>query len=425
MLKSLGDGWFCFEGGQRWRCQAPGYLCEIEAVGNCPSLLKEPGIAERVRRIRAFYAGRIQLGVLDQYGTGLDILVANAMTESYGTVPSPLDFAALERQLDTPSGFPLDVRLDQMLREIGASKASRWLVRFEPGYTSPFTTPAKVSVGAHHMLIATAMNLASQRSSSSDKKTTARLQILQLASKSLHAAQLATEYLNNKHAAHQGQLPLIAATYNAGSPRLSTSNPWRLVQYGKHIDRWVAYYNASRLAINTSSPQSVKSEVLTAPARSTVFPGNASSLSPHFTLAELCASDTARKLGIANQPPPLVDASLRQLAGLLEQVRTLLGDRALHISSGYRCPELNQAVGSKSTSRHLHGLAADFTCSQYGSPLQICRAIAASSIPFDQIIHEYGRWVHIGLALPGQALRRQQLTIDKGGTHVGLLPVVG
>ena len=109
----------------------------------------------------------------------------------------------------------------------------------------------------------------------------------------------------------------------------------------------------------------------------------------------------------------------------MEQIRALLGNRPIRINSAYRCPELNQAAGSQPTSMHLFGLAADFVCPGFGSPLQIARAIAASTLDFDQVIHEFGRWVHIGLPLEGHANRRQQLTIDRAGTHVGLLPIPG
>jgi hypothetical protein len=143
----------------------------------------------------------------------------------------------------------------------------------------------------------------------------------------------------------------------------------------------------------------------------------------HFKLAEFAASAIAREKGISNIPPPVVVQNLGRLASLLQQVRSLLGDLPIKITSGYRSPELNKAVGSKPTSMHVFGLAADFVCSSFGPPLRICRAIAGSALQFDQVIHEFGRWVHIGLALPGAPNRRQQLTIDSAGTHVGLLPI--
>lgn len=434
MLERLNDGWQRFDGGRRWRCRAPDYLCEIDDPGYVPSLLKQPGTAERVRRIHAFYAGRIAMGLLDRDGTALDILVANSMTESYGTVPSPLNRAALERTLDAHPELSLDARLDTLLREIGAQRSTRWLVRFEPGYRMPAATPSRVSVGAHQMLLSTAAALPSQRRPDGLSPTTVREQVVRLASESLHSAQLAVEYLNAHSGQHQGELPLIAATYNAGSPRHTNANPWHLVQYGEHIDRWIGYYNASRQTAGAVAalppgrpaappPPLPVTRSTELPAGSPVLPGNEAQLSPHFSLAELTRSDKARELSISNVPTAAVVANLRRLADRLEQVRALLGGRVITVNSAYRCPQLNHAVGSKDTSKHLHGLAADIVCPTFGSPLLICQTIAASGMPFDQLIHEFGRWVHLGLAFDGKAERRQQLTIDSRGTHVGLLPL--
>ncbi|MDB5803705.1 MAG: peptidase [Betaproteobacteria bacterium] len=133
-------------------------------------------------------------------------------------------------------------------------------------------------------------------------------------------------------------------------------------------------------------------------------------LSPNFDLARLTHSDTARERGLSNQPAPEHLPHLRQLAAVLEQVQALLG-APLSISSGYRSPALNAAVGGVPRSLHALGLAADFACPGFGTPLEVARAIAASNIAYDQIIHEFGRWVHLGLAAPGAAPRRQLLTI--------------
>ncbi len=133
-------------------------------------------------------------------------------------------------------------------------------------------------------------------------------------------------------------------------------------------------------------------------------------LSPNFTLAQLTHSDTALARGIVNLPDQIEIASLMRLAQALELVMSLL--RApLSISSAYRCPELNAAVGGVPGSRHAMGLAVDFTCPQFGAPLATARAIADSALEFDQLIHEYGRWVHLGLAPAASVPRRQTLTI--------------
>jgi hypothetical protein len=133
-------------------------------------------------------------------------------------------------------------------------------------------------------------------------------------------------------------------------------------------------------------------------------------LSPNFALARFTASDTARERGLDNQPGPEHLAHLRLLAASLEEVQALLG-APLKISSGYRSPALNAAVGGVPHSLHALGLAADFVCPAFGTPLAVARAIADAPIAFDQVIHEYGRWVHFGLARPGAAPRRQLLTI--------------
>lgn len=146
-------------------------------------------------------------------------------------------------------------------------------------------------------------------------------------------------------------------------------------------------------------------------------------LTPNFSLRELIHSDTADARGIDNMPPVPVLANLQRLAGVLERVRAVLGVPII-ISSGYRSPDLNRAVGGVANSVHMSGLAADITAPAFGTPLQVAQAIqAAAGIEFDQLIHEYGRWVHIGLS-EGPA-RRQLLTYDNASKspRVGLLPV--
>lgn len=140
-------------------------------------------------------------------------------------------------------------------------------------------------------------------------------------------------------------------------------------------------------------------------------------LSPHFTLDELTVSEVAARLGIDNSPPSKeVRDNLRFLAQHLERVRSVLGDRPIIITSGYRCPELNGTIGGSPTSAHVRGLAADFICPSYGTPYEIVERIADSDVPFDQLIHEYGRWVHLGLS--ESAYRHEVLTICRGTGYV-------
>ena len=133
-------------------------------------------------------------------------------------------------------------------------------------------------------------------------------------------------------------------------------------------------------------------------------------LTPHFSLAELTFSATAQRRQIDNSPPPSVLRNLNQLAVGLEDVRAALDGLPLRINSGYRCPALNRAVGGARLSAHLSGHAADFVCPDFGSPLEIVRALAASDIQFDKLIQE-GTWVHISFA---PEARRQLLTAHFG-----------
>lgn len=140
----------------------------------------------------------------------------------------------------------------------------------------------------------------------------------------------------------------------------------------------------------------------------------ATPLTAHFALEELSCTDHRE---FDNTPPPEVVAQLRLTAAQMEEVRRQLGDRTISVSSGYRCRALNRAVGGAATSAHLTGHAVDFNCYGFGDPLTVCRALAASSLPFDQIIEE-GRWVHISF---DPRLRRQVLTKrDGGGYGLGL-----
>jgi zinc D-Ala-D-Ala carboxypeptidase len=130
-------------------------------------------------------------------------------------------------------------------------------------------------------------------------------------------------------------------------------------------------------------------------------------LTPNFSLEQLIYSETAERGRIDNTPSAEIVNNLRLLAQGLEQVRTLTGF-PLEISSGYRCPELNLRVGGATTSQHTRGQAADFTCAEFGPPVDIIKAIRGSDIDFDQCILEYARWVHISFSA---APRGKVLTI--------------
>ena len=130
-------------------------------------------------------------------------------------------------------------------------------------------------------------------------------------------------------------------------------------------------------------------------------------LSTHFSLSEFVTSQTAARLGIDNTPPQSVMRVILRTATGMEGVRTLLGAPII-ISSGYRSPELNKAIGGAKNSQHVKGEAVDFICPGYGSPLKICKAIVASGIKFDQLINE-AQWVHISFS---DANRREVLTAN-------------
>ena len=137
-------------------------------------------------------------------------------------------------------------------------------------------------------------------------------------------------------------------------------------------------------------------------------------LSTHFHLDEFINSQTAARQGIDNNPTTSVLLRLQRTALGMELVRNLLGAPVL-ISSGYRSPALNKAVGGAANSQHMTGEAVDFTCPGFGTPAQVVEAIKGSSIPYDQCIAEFSRWVHISFA---DKNRRQTLAIDVNGTRL-------
>jgi uncharacterized protein YcbK (DUF882 family) len=140
-------------------------------------------------------------------------------------------------------------------------------------------------------------------------------------------------------------------------------------------------------------------------------------LTPHFTLEELTASETAERNGWDNSPNDTELANLTRLADFLEQVKAVLGGKAIMISSGLRTKKVNDAVGSKDTSQHMIGCACDFKVPGM-TPDEVVRKIVASGIGYDQVIREFDRWTHISIPnTAGTASRKQALIIDKAGTR--------
>jgi hypothetical protein len=143
-------------------------------------------------------------------------------------------------------------------------------------------------------------------------------------------------------------------------------------------------------------------------------------LSAHFTLAELCHSQTADRLGIANTPDTQALRNLTALAAGLEVVRELV-QSPIVVSSGYRSPAVNKLVGGASDSQHMTGSAADITTPGFGSPSKLMDAIVLAGVSYDQCILEFASatdpskgWVHISFSARN---RRQALIIDRSGVR--------
>lgn len=138
-------------------------------------------------------------------------------------------------------------------------------------------------------------------------------------------------------------------------------------------------------------------------------------LTEHFTLAEMTFSQAAARKGLDNTPDEISLDNLQYTAECMEEVRDLLG-HPINISSAYRSPEVNKAVGSTAKkSQHMSGQAVDFTCSGFGTPRDVVEAIIDSDIEYDQIILEFDKWVHISFTR-GRS-RQQALVIDNSGTR--------
>jgi uncharacterized protein YcbK (DUF882 family) len=133
-------------------------------------------------------------------------------------------------------------------------------------------------------------------------------------------------------------------------------------------------------------------------------------MTPHFTLAELTATSHRQ---FDNTPNEKELANLQKLAEFLEQVKTLLDGKPIMINSAFRSKQVNDSVGSKDTSQHRLGYAADFKVPGM-TPDQVVRAIIASDLQFDQVIREFDAWTHISIS---PYPRRQALIIDRAGTR--------
>ena len=137
-------------------------------------------------------------------------------------------------------------------------------------------------------------------------------------------------------------------------------------------------------------------------------------LSEHFTLEELTHTDHR---DLDNTPNDAELANLTRLAEFLEEVKTVLGGKPVMVNSAFRSKAVNDAVGSKDTSQHRVGCAADIRIPGM-TPDEVVRAIIASDIGYDQVIREFDRWTHVSIPnVEGTQPRKQKLIIDKGGTR--------
>jgi len=137
-------------------------------------------------------------------------------------------------------------------------------------------------------------------------------------------------------------------------------------------------------------------------------------LTEHFTLEELTTTDHRE---FDNTPNETERANLVRLAGLLELVKVALGGKPIMVNSAFRSKKVNDAVGSKDTSQHRIGCAADIRVPGV-TPDQVVKAVIAAKLPFDQIIREFDRWTHISIPNdPKGKPRGQTLIIDKAGVR--------
>ena len=138
-------------------------------------------------------------------------------------------------------------------------------------------------------------------------------------------------------------------------------------------------------------------------------------LTEHFSLEELTHTDHRE---FDNTPNDAELENIKRLAEFLEEVKTVLGGKPIMVNSAFRSKQVNDAVGSKDTSQHRIGCAADIRVPSM-TPDEVVRAVIASGIGYDQIIREFDRWTHISVPNePARAPRKQALIIDKQGTRV-------
>lgn len=137
-------------------------------------------------------------------------------------------------------------------------------------------------------------------------------------------------------------------------------------------------------------------------------------LTPHFTLDELTHTDHRE---FDNTPNAAELENLRRLADFLEQVKVVLGGKPIMVNSAFRSKAVNDAVGSKDTSQHRLGCAADIRVPGM-TPDEVVKAIRSSGLAYDQVIREFDRWTHVSIPnTQADAARKMALIIDRQGTR--------
>lgn len=148
-------------------------------------------------------------------------------------------------------------------------------------------------------------------------------------------------------------------------------------------------------------------------------------LTKNFTMAELLASATARARNIDNRPTPEAMENLPYTAEMLQRIRDCLG-RPVIITSAYRSPVLNRAVGGVTSSDHTTGQAADIIAPTFGTPYQVAQRLAplVAQLGIGQLILEgiKGKaWVHVSTRTPQRSSNRI-ITITDAGARAGIHP---
>ncbi len=149
-------------------------------------------------------------------------------------------------------------------------------------------------------------------------------------------------------------------------------------------------------------------------------------LSTHFSANEFTASDTAERMQIYNSLPPELIETAIVTAQMMERIRSRLCSLAgreipIVVTSGYRCPQLNRAIGSKDTSDHRKAMAVDWRAPAFGTPLEVCKALAPAVevLGIGQLIYER-TWVHTSTRIPDMAINRI-LSVQGKGFTFGIL----